>query len=180
MIYYLVTPASVLPVSLADAKAHLRVTNSDQDNLITDIIWGAAREFENRTNEVLSEQTWDLVLNQSEVVTRIEFFKFPVKSITSVSYFDVDDSADTVSSDDYTLFITGRPSSIIFDSVPSTYLRDDSMTIRFVAGYTTLPLDIKQAVLAKVFRLYENPADPVSEKVSYFDRIVRDYRAYDL
>lgn len=180
MIYYLVTPASVLPVSLADAKAHLRVTNSDQDDLITDIIWGAARQFENRSNEVLSEQTWDLVMNQSEVLTRISFFKFPVKSITSVSYYDSDDSLQTVDAADYTLFITGRPSSIIFDDVPSTYLRDDSMTIRFVAGYTALPYDIKQAVLAKVFRLYENPNDPVEEKVSFFEKVVRDYRSYDL
>ena len=180
MIYYLVTPSAVLPVSLADAKASYRVTNSIQDDLITDTIWAAAKEFENRSNEVLSDQTWDFVLNQSEVATRIEFFKFPVTSITSVLYYDNDNTEQEVDSGDYTLFITGRPTSIIFDSVPSTYLRDDSMTIRFKAGYTTLPYDIKLAVLSKGFRLYENPEDPVSEKVSYFDRTVRDNRAYDL
>lgn len=180
MIYNLITPASTLPISLVDAKAHLRVTHSSHDDLITAIIWGACRQFENRSNEVLSAQTWDLVLKQSEVGDRVEWFKYPVTTITSVSYYDSDDSLKTVSSDDYTLFINGKPASIIFDDVPTTYDRDDSMAIRFAAGYTTLPLDIKQAVLATVFRLYENPGDPVSEKVSYFDKVVRDYRSYDV
>lgn len=180
MSYYLVTPATTLPISVEEAKSHLRVTNDDQDDLITDLIWGATRQFENRSNEVLTEQTWDFVLNQDEVVTRVEFFKFPVKSITSVGYYDTSNAAQTVDSADYILFTGGRPASLIFSDVPSTYLRDDSMTIRFLAGYTTLPFDIKQALLAKVFRLYENPHDPVDEKVSFFDKVVRDYRSYDL
>jgi len=180
MIYNLITPSVTLPISLADAKEHLRITHGIHDDMIESLIWGAARQFENRSNEVLSAQTWDLTLYQAEVLERVQFFKFPVTSITSVSYYDGDDSAQSVSSDDYTLFKNGKPASIIFDSVPTTYDRDDSMTIRFVAGYTTLPYDIELALLAKIFRLYENPGDPVDEKVSFFDKVVRDYRSYDL
>ena len=182
MIYNLITPASTLPVSLADGKSHLRVTHSSHDDLITDLIWAAVREFENLTGECLSAQTWDLVLNQAEVVSRIAFFKYPVSSITSVSYYDSDNSSDTTT--DYTLFSNGRPASIRFDldsdEVPSTYDRDDSMTVRFVCGYTTLPTDVKQAILARVYRIYENPNDPVTERTSYFDKIVSNYRAFDL
>ena len=182
MIYNLITPATALPVSLVDVKEHLRITHSSHDDLITSIIWGATRQFENRSNECLSAQTWDLVLSEGEVLERIVFFKYPVSAITSVSYYDSDNALQTTS--DYVLFSNGKPASIRFDcdsdEVPTTYDRDDSMTIRFVCGYTTLPEDIKQAVLAKIFRLYENPGDPVSEKVSFFDKVVRDYRSYDL
>ena len=180
MIYNLVTAATSLPVPFVIVKEHLRITHSEHDSLISSIIWGAVREYENRANECLSAQTWDLSLKQKEVVTRVEFFKYPVTSITSVSYYDGDDASQTVSADDYTLFTNGKPASIIFDSVPTTYDRDDSMTIRFEAGYTSLPFDIEQAILAKIFRLYENPSDPVSERVSYFDKVVRDNRSYDV
>lgn len=182
MIYNLITPATTLPVSVEDTKRHLRVTHSEHDDLVSDLISAAVKEFENRTNECLIAQTWDMVLNQAEVVSRILIFKFPVASITSVSYYDADNAGQTTT--DYTLFSNGRPASIRFDcdsdSVPSTYDRDDSMTIRFVGGYTSLPFDIKQAILARVFRIYENPNDPVTEKMSYFDKIATNYRAYDL
>jgi len=182
MIYNLITPATSLPVSLAEGKSHLRVTHSSHDDLITDLIWAATKEFENRSNLCLTAQTWDLVLSQAEVTSRIGFFKFPVASITSVSYYDGDNASQTTT--DYTLFSNGRPSSIRFDldsdETPTVYDRDDSMTIRFVGGYTSLPYDIKQALLARLFRIYENPNDPVSERMSYFDKVLQSYRSFDL
>jgi len=184
MKYNLITPASTLPVSVADAKSHLRVTHSNHDNLIEDLIWGAAREFENRANVVLSAQTWDLVMDSDEVKERIEFLKYPVLGVTSISYYDTDNTLQTVtgtsSNREYISFINGRPAAVDFivDETPSTYDRVDAMTIRFLAGYSTLPYDIKQALLAWIFRMYENPNDPVSMKVSFFDRVVSDYRSY--
>jgi len=173
------TQVVALPITRADAKTHLRITHTSHDDLIDDLIYAAAKEFENYTNLCLTAQSWYLVLNQAEVNERIEFFKYPVSSVTSVSYYDADNTLTTLSSTDYTLF-KGRPSSIIFDDVPSTYDRDDSMTIRFVGGYAVLPFDIKQALLARIYRIYENPNDPVSERQTYFDNIARSYRSYDL
>jgi uncharacterized phiE125 gp8 family phage protein len=184
MKYNLITPATALPISVLDAKSHLRVTSSDHDALIEDLIWGAARQFENRTNTVLSPQTWDLVLDSDEVKERIEFLKYPILGITSLKYYDTDNVLQTLtggsSNRDYISFINGRPAAVDFvvDETPSTYDRVDAMTIRFLAGYSTLPYDIKHALLAWIFRMYENPNDPVSMKVSFFDKIVNDYRGY--
>ena len=183
MKYNLITPATTLPVSLAEAKTHLRITHSDHDSLITDLIWGAARQFENRANVCLSAQTWSLVLESDEVVERIEFLKYPVTAITSVYYYDKDNVLISMTNSNgasYLEFTGGRPAAIDFgvDETPSTYDRIDAMTIRFTVGYSTLPYDIKQALLAWVFRFYENPNDPVSMKVSFFDRVVQDYRSY--
>jgi len=190
MIYNLVTAASSLPVSLADGKSHLRVTHSSHDDLITALLWGSIREFENYTNTCLSLQTWDLVLNQAEVTDRIVWYKYPVYSISEVQYYDGDNASQTTT--DYVSFLSGRPASIRFDcdsdETPTTYDRDDSMTIRFLAGYTAagsnsvsaFPTDIEQAILARVYRLYENPDDPVSERMTYFDKVLKSYRGYDL
>jgi len=177
MIYNLITPATALPVSLTDTKLHIGVTNSDHDAMITSLIWGAVRQFENRANECLTAQTWDLTLNQAEVLERVEFYKYPVSSITSVSYYDGDDSADTVSSDDYTLFTNGKPASIIFDDVPTTYDRDDSMTIRFVAVAYGVPQEYLFAELGIPFE-HRNSNDSLAHlnRKYEFGRPSEDYQ----
>jgi hypothetical protein len=55
------------------------------------------------------------------------------------------------------------------------------MTITFLAGYAdadSVPADIKVAVKMLVYRMYWHPDDPVSEKLSYVDKIVRDHRSW--
>jgi len=184
VIYNLITSASTLPVSIAQAKEHLRITHADHDAMIADLIFAAAREFENKSNECLSRQTWDLVLSDAEVKEVIKFHKYPVLGIVSISYFDGDNAAQSLTSSngDFFTFINGRPAVVDFsaDETVTTYERQDAMTIRFTAGYSVLPYDIKQALLSRVYRLYEEPSDPVSERMTYFDRVLRDYRAYDL
>jgi len=184
MKYNLITAATTLPVSLADVVEHLRVSSSDHNSLITNLIWSVVKEFENETNTCLSAQIWDLVLTADEIKDVIEFHKYPVLGITSISYFDGDNESQSLthSNGDYFSFINGRPAFVDFsaDETVSTYDRKDAMTIRFLAGYSTLPYDIHQAILARVYRLYENPNDPISEKKSYWDVVLNSYRSYDL
>jgi hypothetical protein len=73
-----------------------------------------------------------------------------------------------------------RPLVNYVEDVPSTYDRDDAMMITFTAGYTTIDYDVKQAILAWVYRMYENPNDPVTERLSFFDNVVADNRSYGL
>lgn len=182
MRYNLITPASSLPVSVADAKTYCGITHSSHDTLIEKLIWSASRAFENGANVCLTSQTWDLVLSSEEVKERIEFLKYPVKGITSISYYDSDNTSQslTSSNEDYISFINGRPATIDFivDETPTTYDRVDAMTIRFLAGYSTIPYDIYNAIAAYVYYYYENRNNPVKQKVSYFDTVVRTYRSY--
>jgi len=184
MRYNLITPASTLPISVATVKTYCGVTHSSHDTLIENLIWSATREFENSANICITAQTWDLVLDDDEVVERIEFLKYPVLGITSITYYDTDNAVQTLSGGssnvDYISFINGRPAAIDFgvDETPSTYDRVDAMTIRFLAGYSTIPYDILDAISAKVYYLYENRNNPVKQKTSYFDTIVRSYRSY--
>jgi uncharacterized phiE125 gp8 family phage protein len=180
MKYKIVTPASSLPVSVADMKTHLRETSPDLDGLIEGYIEAAVQLFEQRTNKCIMPQTWKLTLDDSEVVERVEIFKYPILGFSSITYYDADNAVQSLtnSQDDYISFIDGRPGSLIFDDPPTTYERDDAMSITFLAGYDTVPNDILLAIKMLVWRMYVHPDDPVSERLSFVDRIVRDHRAW--
>ena len=183
--YYLYKAATTLPVSVADAKEALAVTASTRDSLIEDLIWDAVRAFEKKANVCLSSQTWKAFLDKG--YEHIELWKSPITEISAVQYYDGDNALQTLSTDDYFSNLnTGsigwnpRPIVINLEDVPSTYDRDDAMMITFTAGYTTIDYDVKRAILARVYRMYEHPDDPVTERLSFFDNVVADNRSYGL
>lgn len=183
--YQIYKSATTLPVSVADAKTHLRITHSDHDDLIADLLWGAVKAFEKRANVCLSSQTWKAFFDKAYDV--IELWKYPITGISSIRYYDDDNVMQTLSTSDYFSNIdqgsTGydpRPCVIEIEDTPSTYTRDDALVITFTAGYTSIDYDVKQAILAWVYRMYENPNDPVTERLSFFDKITDDNRSYGL
>ena len=183
--YQVYVAATTLPVSVADAKAHLRVTHSDHDSLIEDLIWGAVKAFEKKANVCLSSQTWKAFLNKGYEF--IELWKYPITGISAIQYYDEDNTFTTLSTDNWFSNVdTGsigwdpRPAIIQITDIPATYDRDDAMIITFTAGYSTIDYDVKQALLAWVYRMYENPNDPVTERLSFFDNVVSDNRSYGL
>lgn len=182
-IYRIVEAASTLPVSVADAKSHLRITHSSHDDLIEDLIWGATKQFEKRANVCLSTQRWRAFLDKG--YEEVEIWKYPVTSIDLIQYYDSDNSIQTLSVDDYfsnvdsgSIGYISRPSVITIESVPSTYERDDAVMITFTAGFSLIDYDVKQALLSWVYRKYENPDDAVTERITFFDNVVKDSRSY--
>lgn len=180
MIYKRTTDPTDLAVSVADMKTHLRITTSSHDTLIQSYIEAATNMIEKRANIMLGSQIWDVSLSQSEVVKKVELAKYPITSFSAVTYYDSDNALQSFShsADDYIVFLDGRPSSLIFDSVPSVYDRDDAMTVTFYGGYSTIPDDIVLGIKMLVWRMYNHPDDPVTEKQSFVDKIVRDNRSW--
>lgn len=180
MKYNIVTPASALAVSVADAKTYCRVTHSEHDTLIEQHIESATKMIEQRANLCICPQTWRLSLSDSEVVEKIFIYKFPILGFSSITYYDSDNASQSLtnSQGDYISFIDGRPGSLIFADVPTVYEREDAMKITFLAGFDSIPNDIKEAIYMTVYRMYNHPDDPISERFSFVDKIVRDYRAW--
>lgn len=180
MKYRIVTPASALPVSVSDVKDHLRIASySDHDSMIETYIEATTKTLEQRANICVAEQTWTLILEPQEVVENIFFYKSPVKSITSIKYYDSDNSQQTISSDDYTTILGLRPAQIILDSVPSVFDRSDAMEIIFVGGYDPVPNDIILAIKQRCYNVYNYPGDAVEQKMTLLEKIIRDYRSYE-
>ena len=157
----LVTAPSVEPVSLSQAKAHMRVEHTADDALIETLIETARREAEGYLRCALISQQWDLRLDAFADVMEIELP--PLITVDSISYLDSDGNSQTLATSVYDADIYRRPGRVTLgygQSWPSTRATPNAVTIRFTAGYGTaasdVPADIRHAILFLVADLYKN------------------------
>ena len=160
----LVTPATSEPLGLAEAKAHIGVTIPDNDILISGYITAARQYAEGVTRRAFSAQTWDFTLDRFPV-NAIRLPIQPVTSVTSVQYVDTAGNTQTFTegtSPDvakYDVFTDGPRTTIVpkYNLVwPDTRVHPNVVTVRFVAGYSAFPEDLKQALKLLVGHQYEN------------------------
>lgn len=158
----LVTPPAATPVSLAEAKAHLRIDGNDEDVLVTALIAAAVAHLDGWSGilgRALVTQTWQQDLDQFPR-DRIALPLAPVQSITSVGYRDTDGEEQTLDSPAYVLTMRAGTTAVErTDGAewPSTARRPDAVRVTFVAGYgnaAAVPADIKSAILLMVGDLY--------------------------
>lgn len=158
--YRLITPPATNPVSLAEACVFLRREVGEDDARINALI-AAATSFLDGANGMLGRclvsQTWELVLDEFSSAIRLPLG--PVSSVTSVKYLDTAGAEQTVSTDDYSTDLVSDPQWIVLNadsSWPTVMDAVNAVTIRFVAGYSTVPEVIKQAILFLVSAMYSN------------------------
>jgi uncharacterized phiE125 gp8 family phage protein len=162
------------PVTLTEAKAHLRVDHSADDALISSLI-GASRGYcERWTARAFVTQTWELVIDEFPT-DAIMLPMPPLQSVTSIKYDDVAGAEQTVAISEYEVDEVSEPGWVvpsIEGGWPSTFEGINAVRIRFVAGYdpgTDSPIDlaanvpgsIKAALLLHLGQLYENREDIV-------------------
>jgi len=165
----LITAPLFKPISLAEAKAHLRVIDSDEDDLINLYIGAATRNVEAWTGRALVEQTWELQLDEFPT-SEILIPKPPLISVDSVRYDDSAGDEQTFSSLFYDVDTVSEPGWIephADDEWPtssSVLEAINAVRIRFRAGYsdsnspptTTIPDDLKAGVLLTLGTLFAN------------------------
>jgi uncharacterized phiE125 gp8 family phage protein len=95
--YKLITPPQSEPLSLEEAKAHLRVTGTEEDNLINSLITAVRNEEESYLNRCLISQVWDLYLDGFPS-DGIVISKTQVISVTIFKYYDCANFLQTLSS----------------------------------------------------------------------------------
>ena len=84
------TAPAVEPVTLEEAKLHLRVDSGDDNALITALITTARELAERETKRAFITQTWQMYLDQAPVI--IEIPKPPLQSIVSIKTISVTES----------------------------------------------------------------------------------------
>lgn len=161
----LITAPTAEPLSLPEAKIHCRVTQSEDDEYLADLIV-AAREYVEMNipgGRQLVSATWDYIADRLPCGReRLELPKPPLVSVTSVTCYDAANVSTVMPSSDYVvLAATSLPGAIQPASGavwPATYCRDDAVSIRFVAGYGTasaVPMRAKQAMRLLVAHWYD-------------------------
>lgn len=164
----IVTQPATEPVSLADAKAHLALTHSADDALVTSLIKAARRHVENTTGARLITQTWAVALD-SFPSGPIQLAGWPLQSVTSIAYTDENGDAQTMDSADYVVDTYRRPGWISpVDSWPSTLDTYNAVVVTFVVGYgdaDDVPDDLIAAIKMIVAGLYANRESTIEKPI---------------
>lgn len=157
------------PVTLEEIKLHLRVDTEDEDDWLTARITAARVFCEEFQRRGFITQTWELWLDAWPDKGYIEIPLPPLQSVTSVKYYDTDDTEATFSSDCY--FVDSKSESgrigLNYGEVwPSTTLRPmNGICVTFKAGYgdaDDVPESVKQAMLLLIAHWYENRETVIS------------------
>lgn len=157
-----VDPADT-PVSLTEAKAHLRVDFDDDDDLITALIGVAVDHVDGWSGilgRALMTQTWRQDFNCFRPSLRLPLA--PAASITSITYLDPNGDQQTVDPANYALWADGAGPLVYFVTgfaYPAISIEGKAVSVTYVAGYgdaDAVPAPIKAAILLLVGQWYEN------------------------
>ena len=162
----LVTPPAAEPLSLAEGKAHLRATGTDEDALITRLLAAARRQVEAVTRRRLITQSWRIYFDAFPGSADLVLPDVaPVSAISSMKYIDTSGVLQTVSSSVYQL-VAEAPARIVlaYDQTwPSERGDRDGVRVEVTAGYgaagNNVPEDILAAQLLILGHLYEHRED---------------------
>jgi uncharacterized phiE125 gp8 family phage protein len=148
------TPPATEPVTLAQAKAWLRVESGhDEDALIAALIPAARARAEWHTGRAFITQGWTLWLDASPGC--IEVPLAPLQSVESVTLHGADGTAAVLDEDVY-----AASGQYLMLEVPPLNLRArDGIAVAFTAGYgdaDDVPAAIAQAILQILASLYEH------------------------
>jgi len=153
-----------MAVSLATVKAALKIDYTDDDTELTRLIAAATSWVETYTGLKMTQASRTMRLREWK---RTVFSELPWVSTTSVTYTDLSGATITmVSGTDYWVDNSQQLAAIEFLEEPT--MKDGTLaTVTFVAGYSTEPNEVVQAIISLVGLWYNNPeaAQPVGLQV---------------
>lgn len=151
----IVTPVATEPLTLADAKLHLRIDIDDDDDLVTALITVAREEAEHLTGLSLATQTLKLRADDFDCLV---LQRGPLQSVTSVKYQDMSNTQQTLSGSVYYIDRSEQQPVIrrAYGQIwPVLYPQGGVVEVTYVAGYTDCPLPIVQWMKLRIGALYE-------------------------
>lgn len=142
-----VTGPATKPVTLAQAKAELRIDDTDDDTRIERYIAAACEHVEAVTGLRLVAQTVDLKCDGWADLERLPVA--PVQTITSITYLDTAGASQTLAGSVYEVRVSDLMPSIVLAYGQSwPVIRTGSqITVRAVLGYAVQPDQIASAIL---------------------------------
>ncbi len=151
------------PVSVADAKAHMRIDSTAEDTLIASLIVTSRLHIEAALGLALLTQAWSYFVDAWPRSREIVLPLKPVQSITTVRVWAQDGTSQILSADAYTLDGDGKPPRLVLSrsaAPPAPGRSASGIEIAFSAGYgdagTDVPAPIRQALVLLVAHWFEN------------------------
>lgn len=148
------------PVTLAQAKAHLRVVVADDDDYITSLIVAARQMVEGRTHLALVQR--DDAQSYDSFSQYLSPLAAPLQSVVSIEYVAQDGTTATVDEATYRVNKNVNPARVSLASGknwPSAASEDGAVTVTWRVGYADpddVPAPLKQWMLLAIGTMYEN------------------------
>ncbi len=185
MTAYLLAGPAEEPVSLAEAKAFLRLDDTAEDALVTTLITAARLHVEGTTARATVAQSWRLVLDAWPVEREIRLPVAPLLSLLAVTVFDEEGEPTELDIGQFEIDAV-TPRLLLPAGIDLPPMRErQGIEIDYVAGYgpdaADVPADLRQAMLVLVGYWFAN-RDAVIVAGSGavvppgFDRLVAGYR----
>lgn len=191
MITTIHTAPAVEPVTVAEAKAHLRIEDefTADDAYITALLLAAREHVEQITSRKLITQTWTLKLDRWPTADRIKLPFGNLQSVTSVVYLDEDGTSTTWGSAEY-IVEPGDPGLVVLADGYTWPVSDlypvHPIRVLFTCGYglaVSVPAALKHAIKILVSDYYEHREDIFIESktasassLKILDRLIWPYR----
>ena len=183
----LTTPADAKPVTIDEAKLHLRVEHTADDTLITALIATATEQLDGRYGRLrraILTQTWDLFECGFPVCRKWELPMPPLQQVVFVKYYDASNVQQTFDAENYDVITNAFAGYIKLKpgkSWPATYERDDAVDIQFKCGFgdaDACPAPLKAAILLRIGDLYVNRGDygKAGANDDTIERLIAPYR----
>lgn len=145
----LITAPETQPVSLAEAKLHLRVDHNDEDAQILGLIRAATEHLDGWTGilgQCVVEQTW-----RQDFDALAACVPLPLGPVLSITEITVD--GEPLDDSSYSLAIDGAGRGYVeFDGVAGS----GPVSITYKAGYALIPEPLKVAILLLAGHWYQN------------------------
>lgn len=160
-----ISTPSIEPVTVSEQKEHMRVSVSDEDSLIENLITVARMSIENITSNRLITQTVKGVLDRFPSEAEIRLPLVPVVSVDSIKTIDTNGTEAVFSSSNYEVDNIGIPSRIRLKTgkswtEPSVYREVNGVEITFTCGYgaeaSSVPEPLRLAIKLLAAHFYEN------------------------
>jgi hypothetical protein len=177
-----VTPPAAAPVSLAQAKVHLRVSIDEDDALISAAIAAVVTSVETATRRALMPQTLETAwgrfpggrfaggqhwgewpLHDAHDEHPLVLPRAPVRSVLAVAYTDPSGADVTLDPAAYRVVAGGDGPGELVPAIgtcwPATACYPDAVRVRYEAGYEdadAVPACAVAVILLRVGTLYEN------------------------
>ena len=157
---------AIEPVTIADAKAHMRIDNAAEDVLIGSLILTSRLHVEAALSVAMITQMWTLVLDRWPSGDTVEIPLSPLQAVPAVRVKNASGVGVVVPPTNYLVDIASRPPRLVWNQAwrPDPGVAVNGIEIDLTAGFgigaTSVPAPLKHAILLLVAHWYEH-RDPV-------------------
>ncbi len=173
------------PLTLAEARAHLRVDDTADDAVIADLITTVRDHLERTTGLVLIARTFRLYLDRWPDASVLEIGRGPIVSIETITGYDALGAPFEADMTGFVLDGGSLPARLFLPAALETARAVNGIEIDFTAGFgptgADVPASLKRALLLHLALLYAyrgavSPGDQPADVPAGYERLVAPFR----